>query len=224
MSSSPAPTESASPAAARLRRPRWSDPRLLIGVLLVCGSVVLGARVMAAADDTSAVWSVSGDHRAGTPVESSDLRAVDVHLGDGAERYVAAEESIEDGRVWARDVHGGELLGTAATAPPDVREVAQLPLIVGPGSLPSDLSSGDRVDVWVSRGPDSSVRGKAVLVLDGMRVASVVASPASMGGDLSGYRVLLALEEDSPDRLGKALGAISAGDVTLVREVAGDRS
>ncbi|UYM04055.1 CpaB family protein [Solicola gregarius] len=218
------PTETAAPPATRLRRPRWSDPRLLVGLLLVCGSIVIGARVMAAADDTTAVWSVATDHRAGTPVDASDLRPVDVRLGDGAERYVAADESVASGRVWSRDVHAGELLGVAATRPVDVREVAQLPLIVSAGSLPSDLATGDRVDVWVSSGPESAESGRAELVLDGMRVLSVVAAPASMGGDMSGYRVLLALEHDRPDRLGPALGAIGAGEVTLVREVVGEMS
>lgn len=214
------PTDSTAPPATRLRRPRWSDPRLLVGLLLVCGSIVVGARVMAAADDTTAVWSVATDHRAGTPVDASDLRPVDVRLGEGADRYVAAEESIEPGSVWSRDVHAGELLGVAATRPDDVREVAQLPLIVSAGSLPSDLATGDRVDVWVGNGAESTNPGKAELVLDGMRVISVVAAPASMGGDMGGYRVLLALEQDRPDRLGRALGAIGSGEVTLVREVA----
>ena len=44
------------PAVRRLRSSRWRDPRLAVGVVLVAASVVVGARVLAAADDTVAVW------------------------------------------------------------------------------------------------------------------------------------------------------------------------
>ena len=215
--------EPPSAPAMRLRRPRWSDPRLLVGVLIVAGSVVGGARVMASADNTVGVWSIDGDHRAGTPVDPDDLRSVDVRLDDaGSERYVPADEPIAPGRVWSRDVHAGELLGTQATRAPGTHAVGQLPLIVGPGALPGDLTRGDRVAVWV--GPSTSGKPTdAERVLNDMRVLSVSESPTAMGGS-NGYRVLLALERDRPVRLGSALGVISTGKVTLVRKVAEDAS
>ena len=40
------------PRATRSRRPGWRNPRLLIGLALVAGSVLVGARLVAAADDT----------------------------------------------------------------------------------------------------------------------------------------------------------------------------
>lgn len=191
-------------------------------MLIVAGSVVAGARVMAAADDTTAVWAVDGEHRAGTPVDPDDLRSVDVHLGDrGVQRYVSAREPIASDQVWARDVHAGELLGTEATRPPGVREVGQLPLIVAPGAMPADLARGDRVAVWVSPAAEAGKPHEAELVLDGMRVLSVSQAPGVIGGG-AGYRVLLALERDRPERLGAALGAIGAGKVTLIREIGED--
>src|SRR6476469_1490712 len=61
----------------RVRPPRWLDLRLVLGVLLVLGSVLLGARVVGAADATVPVWAVTGDLAAGTRLDASDLRAVD---------------------------------------------------------------------------------------------------------------------------------------------------
>ena len=40
-------------------RPGWRDPRLWVGVVLVTGSVVAGARLLAAADDMAPVWAAS---------------------------------------------------------------------------------------------------------------------------------------------------------------------
>ena len=50
-----------SPWARRGSRPRWRDPRMLLGLLLVLASVLLGAKVLEAADDTVPVWAVSRD-------------------------------------------------------------------------------------------------------------------------------------------------------------------
>lgn len=189
----------------------------------MAGSVVGGARVMAAADNTTAVWAIDGDHRAGTPVDPADLHSVDVHLGRaGAKRYVPADEPVASGQVWARDVHEGELLGSEATTLPGTSEVGELPVIVAAGALPGDLARGDRVAVWVSDTRESG-KSKARLALDDMRVLSVSPAPTAMGGP-NGYRVLLALERDRPDRLGAAIGAINTGKVTLVRRVSEDVS
>ena len=57
----PERTGRAVPRATRSRPPGWRNPRLLLGIVLVAGSVVLGARLLAAADDTVAVWAVSAD-------------------------------------------------------------------------------------------------------------------------------------------------------------------
>src|SRR3954449_3519595 len=77
----PEPSAVPGPVPRRVRPPRWLDLRLVLGVLLVLGSVLLGARVVGAADATVPVWAVTGDLAAGTHLVAADLRAVDVRLG-----------------------------------------------------------------------------------------------------------------------------------------------
>src|SRR3569833_1239839 len=48
------------PAPRRVRPPRWLDLRLVLGVLLVLGSVLVGARVVGAAVVSVSVLAVSG--------------------------------------------------------------------------------------------------------------------------------------------------------------------
>ena len=50
LSRTPAVQRLPAPAAARLRRPSWRDPRLLVGLLLVAVAVVVGTTAVAAAD------------------------------------------------------------------------------------------------------------------------------------------------------------------------------
>ncbi len=71
------PAGAAGPSPRRVRPPRWFDLRLLLGLLLVLGSVLLGARVVSAASTTVPVWAVTGDLAAGTVLSSDDRVAVD---------------------------------------------------------------------------------------------------------------------------------------------------
>ena len=68
------------PPATRSTNPGWRDPRLWVGVVLVTGSVVAGARIMAGADDTTAVWAASGDLVAGQTLTTEDLTATRVRF------------------------------------------------------------------------------------------------------------------------------------------------
>src|SRR3954462_10450549 len=97
-------TEAApSPAPRRVRPPRWLDLRLVLGVLLVLGSVLLGARVIGVADATVPVWAASTDLAAGTEISPDDLVAVDVRLDSAAKAYLASSER-PDGRLLSRAV------------------------------------------------------------------------------------------------------------------------
>lgn len=151
-------TELPSPQARRLRPPSWRDPRLLVGVLLVLGSVVLGSRVVAAADDTVAVWAAVGPLVAGDPVTPERLTAVDVRLGEASSAYLPAADPPPDGAVLLRPVGDGELLPRAAlgSAEEIQRRAVGIPVA---GALPDGVVKGALVDVWVSP-PDPERAGE----------------------------------------------------------------
>jgi hypothetical protein len=138
------------PTPRRVRAPRWLDLRLVLGVLLVLGSVLLGARVVSAADATVPVWAVTGDLAAGTELAVDDLVAVDVRLDDAAEAYLSTSTRPE-GRTLARAVRAGELLPrTALEEPADLVQVA---LPVQAGYVPPSLTRGQLVDVYALADP-----------------------------------------------------------------------
>jgi hypothetical protein len=136
-----------------VRTPRWLDLRLVLGVLLVLGSVLLGARVVAGADRTVPVWSAAGDLAAGTVLTPGDLVRVDVRLGDAAGAYLSTSTQPQ-GRTLSRAVRRGELLPRAALdgAPAQV----QLALPVQAGYVPPGLGRGSRVDVYALPGGGGS--------------------------------------------------------------------
>src|SRR5579862_1206409 len=76
--------------APRLASARWLNPRVGLGIALVLGSLVVGARVVAAADRTTAVLVAARDLVPGERITAGDLGVARVHLAATGQRYVAA--------------------------------------------------------------------------------------------------------------------------------------
>ncbi len=140
----------AGPSPRRVRPPRWLDLRLLLGVLLVLGSVLLGARVVGSADATVPVWAASGDLAAGTELARDDLVAVDVRLDEAADAYLSTS-TRPVGRTLARAVRAGELVPGSVLEEP--AELVQVALPVQAGFVPPGLRRGGLVDVYAVADP-----------------------------------------------------------------------
>lgn len=135
------------PTAARLRRPSWRDPRLVIGVVLVALSVALGSWVVSHASQTTAVWAAAEDLTPGEALTGTVLRVTEVRLVSGGGNYLSADEPLPAGLVVTRVVGEGELVPRSAigiASDLDLRSVA----VPTAGSLPDRLHQGSTVDVW----------------------------------------------------------------------------
>lgn len=168
--SSPVPEDHipASPVARRLRAPSWFDLRLIVGVILLLGSVLVGARIVASADRTTAVWAVTSDLSAGTVLTASDLQKVQVRLVDNGAAYIATTTSPV-GRMLTRSVSAQELLPAAAVAPSSA--YLTVALAVPAQRVPASLRRGQRVNIYAaSTDPDAanstSLVAPAVTVLE----------------------------------------------------------
>jgi SAF domain len=166
----------------RVRPPRWLDLRLVLGVLLVLGSVLLGARVVSAADATVPVWSAASDLAAGTVLAEADLVPVDVRLDDAAGAYLATTTRPE-GRTLARPVRSGELLPRSALEEP--AELVQLALPVQAGYVPPGLVRGQVVDVYAVSDPVAAAREDDAAVALVVEAAPVQAVSGRSEGVLS---------------------------------------
>lgn len=161
------------PVPRRVRPPRWLDLRLVLGVLLVLGSVLVGARVISAADATVPVWSATGDLAAGTVLTPDDLVAVQVRLDAAAGGYLSTSTDPA-GQVLGRAVGAGELLPRSALDP--AADQVQLALPVQAGYAPPTLARGQLVDVYAVADPAAGatdVSGDVDLVVGGATVQAV---------------------------------------------------
>jgi hypothetical protein len=203
-----------SAAGARGYRERWRDPRLLVGIALVIGSLFGVLALVNASDDTVSVWAVSEDIVAGASVSESQLSAVSVHLPD-IEPYVKASEAISPELLATRDFAAGELLTRAGVAPSTAagrQRIVTLPVLRN--QMPADLRVGDRVDVYVvERGSDGEPSAAPRLVLRSAIVSGVDDDSGAFGG--SSLDVGVALSVDSA-RVADVVAAQAQGTVTLV--------
>jgi hypothetical protein len=215
----PTPARSTAPPASRSRPAGARDPRLWVGLVVVALSVLLGARLVGAADETVEVWSARGTLAAGQPLTGADLEATRVRFSDEAdlERYVAVGEPLPADARLTRGVGEGELLARGALGTAGAAGVLTLPLALPPTSLPPGLAAGDRVDVWVTGETDRPGRYRADLLLEDVPVVAVP-RPEQGFGAAAERRLVLGLDEPEGDReaLAEVLAGLGGGTVTVV--------
>lgn len=211
----------AAPVPRRLGRPSWLDPRLVLGLLLVVGCALVGAKVLRASQQTIAVWKVERSLSAGTVLTESDLVRTDLHLADVSGAYVGADQAVA-GMVLGRAVEAGELLPVAAVQS-DQKPGRLMNLGVPVGNMPPGVRHGSTIDVYLVRGSRS-----ASGTVTTQRVATAVTVQdviAPSGGGLSGaghanHQVVLLLDPATADTLVKQL---PTGEPLVLLATAGQR-
>ena len=204
------------PAASRTSPPGWRDPRLWIGVVLVTGSVVAGARLLSGADDMTAVWSASSDLVAGQTLTADDLVATRVRFDEGADeqRYLPVDDELPAALTLDRPLTAGELVPAGALGEEADDDTVAVSIAVAAEHVPTDLVRGSHVDVWVI-GEDRRQRAAAelvlgdVLILDAPIVSDSFASATTR-------QLVLAVPQDDEQSLGLVLAASGDDRVRVV--------
>jgi hypothetical protein len=192
-----------SPLPRRVRPPSWLDLRLLLGIAMVLGAVVLGAVVVSRAQHTTPVVAATRDLAAGTVLTAAELTVVRVRLDDAASALYPGSTSALVGRQLARDVRGGELIPRAAAATSHAETTVTVPL--PEGSAPP-LHAGQRIEVWLS-----SPSCPSVVLLGDVTVQGVSSRDTGFsGGD--GQDVVLRV---APGLAGRVVGALDLDQAHL---------
>jgi hypothetical protein len=209
----------------RAATPGWRDPRLWVGVLIVTVSVVAGARLLGAADDTVSVWSAASDLGAGDTLTADDLVSTRVRFADDGDLdgYFTVGDELPADLELTRGVGAGELLPRAAVGSAGDSELLQVPIAVDAGQVPGSVQSGSVVDVYLV--PSSATRsrpgGKAAGASAGPALSAVTvveAPPLDEGFAATGQRQLvLAVDDAGARRFFALLGSLDSPVITVVR-------
>jgi hypothetical protein len=207
------------PPATRAARTGWRDPRLWIGVLIVAVSVVAGARLLAAADDTVPVWAVATDAGPGARLTPDQLVVHRVRFADTDDLrgYFTADDALPSQLLLVRGVTAGELLPRAALgSADDAAGTVELPVAVEAEQVPRSVHAGSVVDVYLL---DRRARGDGTG--PALRAATVVDAPSidSTFGSTTGRRQLvLAVAETDATAFLADLGRAENPVLTVVRK------
>jgi hypothetical protein len=208
------------PPAVRSRPPGWRDPRLWVGLLIVAASVAGGSRLLAAADDTVAVWAVSGDRGPGSALSEGDLVVRRVRFADEGDlaAYFPADASLPADLRLARGVGAGELLPRSAVGTAEQQAgLVELPVAVEADQVPPSVQAGSTVDVYLLSDTEragSSAAGAPVL----SQVTVVDAPSAETGFGAAGGRrqLVLSVPEDAATAYFEAVAAVDTPMLTVV--------
>ena len=210
------PRVPAAPVARRISRPKWLNVRVVIGVLVVVGAVVLGARVVGAQRQLATVWTTTTDLQAGTVLTAQDLAEREVNLADVAGRYFGSGAALV-GKQLTRALGAGEIVPVAAVGDPaaDTRLLALT--VPGQEMLPG-MTRGSVIDVYLVQGSGTDLTTK--LVAEGLTVQEITApsSGGLSGAGSSGYQVLVRLPTKSAQQL---VGQLPGGTVKILLHPAG---
>jgi len=198
----------------RARSGRAVDLRLVVGLVLVAGSVLGVWALVGGLDRSVRVYAARDTITAGSRLEAHDLEAVRVVLGERAAQYLSAETALRPGAVLARTVGPGELLPRDAVA--DASDTAFAAVVVpSRGALPESVAPGSAVDVWAGDAVERGFEAPAVLV----PAAEVVSVRAADAPGADGPLVELRLDRERLPLLLEALASGDAIDLVPARSV-----
>lgn len=155
------------------RRKLVFDPRLLIGLLLVAGSVGGVLAIVSAADETVEVYAAREPLAPGDRIGSDDLVSSSVRLDDAASLYLVPGDIPAAGVVVTRPVDAGELLPASAVGSVDGLRLTSVVLTVG-GQLAESVQPGATVDVWAAREGEGGLFAPPTVIVPGATVMRLV--------------------------------------------------
>lgn len=148
--------------APRFSLPRFRDPRVLVGVVLVIASLLGTWAIVTRVANTVIVWAASKPLVSGSTIDEDSLTPVEVRLPDSEERYVRTDQSSPVGMSVASAVAVGELVPVSALIDPKDLDGRVIALDI-PGSLPEVVQAGAFVDIWATDVKNEEARPEEVL-------------------------------------------------------------
>lgn len=189
------------PGGARLKKPSWKDPRLIVGILLVLASVVGVVSLVAAADQTTEAFAASQPIAVGEQLTPDKLHRVKVRLGDVEPSYLTPEAGLADGLVAVQRIGKDQLLPRESVGQPDRLNRKPVAVTIDE-ALPPQAVAGSRVDVWVALPDSRNGFNEPTLLLPGAEIAQLTPGSTALGAQRSTVVMVLVTDGQMPRLLG----------------------
>ena len=192
---------SAAADGARLRKPSWKDPRLLVGILLVLASVVGVISLVGAADQTTEAYAAREPIAVGEKLTADKLHRVKVRLGDVEEHYLTPGTGLADGLVAVQRIGKDQLLPRESVGQLDGLDRKPVAITIEE-TLPAQATAGSRVDVWVALPDSHNGFSEPTLLLPGAEIAQITPASSALGSSRTTVVMVLVADQQMPKLLG----------------------
>ena len=186
---------------ARLKKPSWKDPRLLVGILLVLASVVGVVSLVGAADQTVEAYTAREAIAVGEKLTVDKLNRVKVRLGDVEQHYLTPAAGVEDGLVAVQRIGKDQLVPRESLGQLDALDRKPVAVTIDE-VLPGQAVAGSRVDVWVALPDTRNGFSQPTLLLPGAEIAQISPGSTALGSARSTVVMVLVTDEQMPNLLG----------------------
>jgi hypothetical protein len=186
---------------ARLKKPSWKDPRLVVGILLVLASTAGVVSLLGAADQTTEAYAAREAIAVGERLTADKLHRVKVRLGDLEQRYLTPESGLAEGAVAVQRIGQDQLVPRDSLGELDVLDRKPVAVTVDE-ALPAQAVAGSRVDVWVALPDARNGYGQPTLLLPGAEIAQLTPGSNALGSARSTVVMVLVTDSQMPQLLG----------------------
>jgi hypothetical protein len=191
----------ATATGARLKRPSWKDPRLLVGVLLVLASVIGVISLVGSADKTTDVYAARDSIAVGEKLSQENVVLAKVRLGETEEHYLTLESGLPEGLVAVQRVGKNQLIPRDSLGKMDALDRKPVTVTIEE-SLPDQAVAGTRVDVWVALPDARNGFSEPKLLLPGAEIAQVTPGSTALGSSRNTEVMVLVADNQMPALLG----------------------
>lgn len=186
---------------ARLKKPSWKDPKLIVGILLVLASVVGVTSLVGAADQTAEAYTAREAIAVGETLTVDKLNRVKVRLGDLEQHYLTPATGVADGLVAAQRIGKDQLVPRGSFGQADGLDRKPVAVTIDE-ALPAQAVAGSRVDVWVALPDTRNGFSQPTLLLPGAEIAQITPGSTALGSARSTVVMVLVADTQMPDLLG----------------------
>jgi hypothetical protein len=186
---------------ARLKKPSWKDPRLVVGILLVLASTAGVVSLLGAADQTTEAYAAREAIAVGERLTADKLHRVKVRLGDLEQRYLTPESGLPEGAVAVQRIGQDQLVPRDSLGELDVLDRKPVAVTVDE-ALPAQAVAGSRVDVWVALPDTRNGYSQPTLLLPGAEIAQLTPGSTALGSARSTVVMVLVTDSQMPQLLG----------------------
>jgi len=150
------------------------DARLVLGILLVAGSVAGVFTIVSSSDRSVTVYAAQETLSPGDRITAADLLPSSVSLGPLSSRYLSASDLPAEGVIVVRPVAAGELVPVSAVGDAAGLRLASVVVRVG-GGLAEAVAPGGQVEVWASPHRDAGSFGPPIVIVSEAMVVRLLA-------------------------------------------------